>query len=536
MFKNYILLLVLSPLFLIAQSGSVSTVMSINATMPYQGYGETLAHLGTGEYQIYYDNVDGVLDKPIIFVDGFDPGDSRTISTMYSALDYGNPVQNLGDIVRDEGYDLIVLNFPTYTSISDGTTVIDGGADFIQRNALILIELLNTVNAMKVGSEQNVLIGPSMGGLISRYALRYMEQHSMASDTRLYISFDSPHLGANIPISLQYTFSYLVNYGGLTDAEAGLNSINSAAAKQMLLDHYLGHVEADGYTLLNPVVTLPTGAPNFRDTFQTELDAMGMPQTVRNVAVTNGSGMGTTTGTPGTNIINHTFNLGFGSSATLDLNFTPAASQTNTVTTITGSLLFGTIPLNFSANSESPSTSDGLDSAPGGTASLGGLDNGSSSILTEFVANLNQADYDFIPTLSALDISDPDWYSAPNSSSSPFANTYVPDTNEQHVMLTDGNVAFALDEIRQTLNINDIVRSTFKIAKNPVDNTLTLLSTTTFENSKLTIVDIMGNTVFNATRSIQNRTEIPLNLPTGLYVLNVETTNHQNYITKILVK
>lgn len=532
---NYLIFLIISPLFLLAQPGSESSITPINSVLTYQGFGEALAHIGTGEYKIYYDNVDGVFDKPIIFVDGFDPGNSRTISNMYSALNYGNPVENLADIVRNEGYDLIVLNFPTYTSASDGTTVIDGGADFIQRNAFILIELLNTINAMKVGSEQNVVIGPSMGGLISRYALRYMEQNSMTHDTRLYLSFDSPHLGANIPISIQYTFSYMYNYGGLTDLEDGLNSINSAAAKQMLIDHYLAHVEADGYTLLNPIVTLPTGAPNFRDAFQSELDAMGFPQSVRNIAIANGSGVGTATGTPGTNIINHTFSLPFSSSATLNLNFTPSASQTNTVATITGSLLFGAIPLNFSATSESPSTTDGLDSAPGGTASLSGLDNGSSTILTEFVTNLNQTDYNFIPTLSALAISNPNWYTLPNVSISPFDNAYIPNTNESHVMLTDDNVIFALNEIRQTLDVYNLTKNSFKVAKNPIENTLTLISNTTFENSKLTVVDMMGKSVFKSIKTLNNRTEIPLNLETGLYILNIET-NNLKFNTKIIVK
>lgn len=533
---NYSVFLLIAPFFLLAQPGSESSITPINSVLAYQGFGEAMAHIGTGEYKIYYDNLDGVFDKPIIFIDGFDPGDSRTISTMYGTLDYGNPVENLADVVRNEGFDLIVLNFPTYTSSSDGTTIIDGGADFIQRNAFILIELLNAINSMKVGSEQNVVIGPSMGGLIARYALRYMEQNSMAHDTRLFISFDSPHLGANIPISIQYTFSYLFNYGGVTEVEGGLNSINSAAAKQMLIDHYLAHVEADGYTLLDPVVTLPIGAPNFRDAFQTEINAMGFPQTVRNVSIVNGSGIGTTTGTPGTNVINHTFSLPFGSSATLNLNFTPAASQTSTVATITGSLVFGTILLNFSANSESPSTTDGLDSAPGGTAGLDGLGGGSNPLLTEFVANLNQADYNFIPTLSALAISDPNWYTLPNVSLSPFDNTYVPDTNERHVMLTDDNVVFALNEIRQTLEVDDIARNSFKVANNPIENTLTLLSNTTFENSKLSVVDMMGKTVFNTIKTLNNRTEVPLDLETGLYILNIETTNNLKFNTKIIVR
>ena len=38
-------------------------------------------------------------------------------------------------------------------------------------------------------------------------------------DTRLYISFDSPHLGANIPIGIQYFFNYMVNGDpGITEA------------------------------------------------------------------------------------------------------------------------------------------------------------------------------------------------------------------------------------------------------------------------------------------------------------------------------
>ena len=210
MLKKYILTLSLFPLLTFSQTpGSESAITPINSTLTYQGFGENIAHVGTGEYKIYYDNIDGVLDKPIFFVDGFDPGDDRTIPLTYDLLNFGNSGENLGDIVRDLGFDLIVLNFPTYTSSSDGTTNIDGGADFIQRNAYILVELLNTINAIKVGAEENVIIGPSMGGLISRYALRYMEQNTLDHETRLYLSFDSPHLGANVPIGLQYILNYI---------------------------------------------------------------------------------------------------------------------------------------------------------------------------------------------------------------------------------------------------------------------------------------------------------------------------------------
>ena len=543
--KNYLITLLLSPLFLIAQTGNFGPVTPINATIPFQGFGEAIEHLGTGEYQIYYDNIDGVLDKPIFFIDGFDPGDSRTISSMYGALNYGNPIQNLADLLRGEGYDLVVLNFPTYTSVSDGTTVIDGGADFIQRNAFILIELINTINGMKVGGEQNVVIGPSMGGLISRYALRYMEQNSLDHETRLYLSFDSPHLGANVPIGIQYLFNYMVNGEPMiTEAEPLVSGLlNSAAAKQMLIDHYLAHLQGGSDFLQDTNITLPFGAPNFRDAFQSELDGMGFPQNTRNVSIINGSGIGSTTGTPGLELINHTFETGivngFQTRAIISTHFKPLASQTIPVTDFKGQVNLGIWidAFTYQAIAETPSYTDGIDSAPGGQFDLYSFDDGSNALITEFVANLSSQYFNFIPTLSGLAITDTsDWYENPNPVSSPFDNVYIPNDNEPHVTLTDGNVAFALSEIRQTLNLKDIVENTFKLAKNPVDKTLTLLSTKTFENSRLTIVDILGNTVFSTIGPINNKTEIPLQLNSGLYILNIDTLSNLNYKTKIIVK
>ena len=61
---------------------------TITATISYQGYDESQAYFGEGEYEIFLDNVDGVLDKPIIVIDGFDPGDGRNIPALYAALDF----------------------------------------------------------------------------------------------------------------------------------------------------------------------------------------------------------------------------------------------------------------------------------------------------------------------------------------------------------------------------------------------------------------------------------------------------------------
>lgn len=552
--KNYLLLLLLSSAFLFAQTpGSESAVMTVDATIPYQGHDETTPLLGSAQYKIYYDNVDGVLDKPIFLIDGFDPNDSRDIPAVYALLNYGNSGLNLGDLIRDEGYDLVVLNFEaSYQSPTDGTMLM-GGADYIQRNAFTLIELINTVNSMKVGSEQNVVIGPSMGGLISRYALRYMEQNTMDHDTRLHISFDSPHRGANVPIGMQYLFNYMVNGApGITEAEPLVNGLlNSPAAKQMLIDHYLGHVNANGVNQDASVHT-PKGAPNFRDAFQTELDAMGFPQNARNVAITNGSGVGQMTGTPGMELINHTFNTGtvqiagitFYSQAQIVSNFAPVANETIDVSNFTGQirlLPFGpwTSLLQFDASAQSPATSDGLDSAPGGQFDLFSFDDGSNPLITDFFSNLNAQYFSFIPTLSGLAIvNQPNWYANPDINDSPFANTYIPTDNEPHVTLTDGNVAFVVAEILQgTLGTTDFLNThKIKLQQNPVYNSMTLLSSTDIANARISIIDLTGKLVLNTRTSLSKSTTIPFNLESGLYLLNIQTENGFIFNTKLLVK
>ena len=549
--KNYSLFLLLCSTFLLAQTpGSESPIMTVDATIPYQGYDEAMPLLGAAQYKIYYDNVDGVLDKPIFLIDGFDPNDSRDIPAVYALLNYGNSGMNLGDLIRDEGYDLVVLNFEAaYPSPTDGTMLM-GGADYIQRNALTLVELITTINSMKVGAEQNVVIGPSMGGLISRYALSYMEQNALDHDTRLNISFDAPHRGANVPIGMQYLFNYMVNgEPGITEAEPLVNGLlNSPAAKQMLIDHYLGHVNGTGVLQDNSTHT-PKGAPNFRDAFQTEIDAMGFPQNTRNISISNGSGVGQMTGTPGMELIKHTFNTGIvtvggiplSTRAIVTVRFAPLANENLKVTDFVGQtwLITWFNALSFQANAQSTSGSAGLDSAPGGQFDLFSFDDGTNSLITEFTSNLNSQYFSFIPTLSSLAIDNqPNWYANPDVTDSPFANTYIPTDNEPHVTLTDGNVAFTLEEILQgtlgTIKFTDTHK--IKLQQNPVNNSLTLLSQTDFQNAQIAIVDLTGKIVLHKNVPISKNTTIPFNLVSGLYLLNIQTDNGFIYNTKLIVK
>lgn len=81
----------------------------------------------------------------------------------------------------------------------------------ITENADYLLQAIDWINSQKVNNvvgirEQNVVMGISMGGLVSRYALakRTKQTGSNSTETKLLITMDSPHQGANVPLGLQH--------------------------------------------------------------------------------------------------------------------------------------------------------------------------------------------------------------------------------------------------------------------------------------------------------------------------------------------
>ena len=524
---------------------SPNVVNTFTSSRTYKGYGESSPFAGIGEYEVFLDTVDGVLDKPIILLDGFDPGDARNTSQIYQLLNYGSG-QNLGDVVRAQGYDLIVLNFPKYTRPGT-TTVIDGGTDYIQRNAMLLLDLIEMINAQKVGTAKNVVIGPSMGGLVSRYALRYMEQNSLNPDTRLYISFDSPHLGANVPIGFQHLFNYM-GFGPLGDVtmqDLVSGMLKTPAAKEMLLDHFEGHLKAGSATEFETTSAslLPVGSPNFRTPFQTELDGMGFPLTTRNVAIINGAGNGTMTGTPGMNIMDHTFNASSTQRAIIKLNYTPIANQTLEVSRFKGQqwIFVWITGYESAASSRTPTTSAGLDTAPGGRFDISALaaSAGESPILTEFLTNLKIGYFNFIPAISGMAVSNTNnYYSNINSSSTtPFAAYSIPTENENHVTFNPENVQFALDEIYADDGTLATQQNPIQqlVIENPVKQVLKIKSNYILRNADVTLSDMSGKRVFNKTfKTISGNLEIPMSVSKGIYILTI-SSGKEKITKKVMV-
>ncbi len=194
------------------------------STIPFQGYEESFPVYGKIDYTIFYHDNNGNtlrnLVKPIIIIDGFDPGDKRRVQdcdcendascyTQYTNVRGGNastfnpdkhnsieemmkyqdinPItgntyeRNLITVLRGLGYDVIIINNPTYRVVSPtGQSVkIDGGADYIERNAMNLVSFIKYIKGVLSANGSNEklsIVGPSMGGQISRYALAYMDK------------------------------------------------------------------------------------------------------------------------------------------------------------------------------------------------------------------------------------------------------------------------------------------------------------------------------------------------------------------------
>ncbi|MBL7837083.1 MAG: hypothetical protein JNM67_06180, partial [Bacteroidetes bacterium] len=167
--------------------------------------------------------------------------------------------------LRQAGYDLIYLDF-------------HNGADYIENNAMLLVELIKRVNFIKCSDEEISIIGASMGGLVTRFALTYMEKHNMPHCVRTFISFDAPQNGANIPIGMQHCLKYYrKKLPGIRDKFD--RKLDRAASRQMLVLHCLS---LNGYK-----------EHGDRIDFVSKLGALGMhggyPVNCRKVSVINGS-------------------------------------------------------------------------------------------------------------------------------------------------------------------------------------------------------------------------------------------------------
>ena len=491
---------------------------NITADIPYRGaYGKV-------EVGIFYGAGHTSLTKPIVIVDGFDPENSRGIQEIYELANQ----QNMFDQLLARGFDAVVVNNLA-------------GADYIQRNAFAFIKVIQKVNERmrQAGTYDNqiIVIGPSMGGLITRYGLRYMEQHRLWHNVKLWISFDSPQRGANVPLGLQHWVRFFADEGDSEDAQRALDALNSPAAQQMLIYHY-----TSTYTGEFP-------NPEYRD-FYTEINNMGFPEKLRRVAIINGSGYGNGQPYgPGDQLIYYHYNS-FLVDIVGDVWAVPDVDGTNTI-------FHGIIDILgpwYDEETITYSYTLPLDGAPGGDANtleqLDNTDPGHGDIVAYY------PDHSFIPTISSLalyGIYDPYYNVAANKGKfyTPFDAIYYPNWNQPHMHIDEQskqwflneinyrqpNLGIVLHKINTTTSLypdaiesrpkNQLVKKTdnqIRIFPNPANDIIYISNA---QNSVLSIYDLSGRLV-KSVNVVSNYQMIDVSdLSRGVYIVRLKDLNSE---------
>jgi hypothetical protein len=238
--------------------------LHVTATQSYQG------QFGSGDAYVYLAPGHTGLVNPIVVVEGFDLDNSMNWDELYQLLNQ----QNLIETLRAEGFDTVVLNF------TDATVA-------IEQNGYVVAALIQQVQGLIAPQATLAVVGASMGGLCSRFALASLESQAIPHRVRTWISLDGPQAGADIPLGLQYWINFFAAQSA--DAAAFLAILQRPAARQMLIYHYTTPPGA-------------TGQPTLRARCWPRRRGGGRPP--RLVAIANGSDNGSGAGfAPGAQII-----------------------------------------------------------------------------------------------------------------------------------------------------------------------------------------------------------------------------------------
>jgi hypothetical protein len=341
------------------------------------------------------------LTAPVIIADGFSGGASKLEewAPLWAEADIEG-VYPWGTRLHEQGRDVVVLGY-------------DSRSAPIADNAEVAIECIQKVNEARGDAAPLVVGGVSMGGLVTRYALAKMEQDEQENggpdhETGVYFSYDSPHRGAWIPISLQVFAHFLKALGDLiSEPELGGLSqlINSPAARELLWRHTATHANLGN-------AGRPFPADQRRTDFVAALEALGSfpskPAKLLGVANGRGDGQGLTSESgeplePGVKNLDWPVTPGTlvpykPASPGAELS-TQAAGSDQIVAQLHRAAGFGTVTVKTSGI-------PALDGAPGGTLNSFAL---AAHALQEngFSATVLYPDVCFVPVASAVDLAEP---------------------------------------------------------------------------------------------------------------------------------
>ncbi len=272
-------------------------------------------------------NASGKIRKPFIIVTGFSPDwgilgqkvvpGANLITTKANNHIYNNlngilkengstpdevpGANNQANILyalRNEGFDIVIVDFYN-------------GVDFVENGASLVTKLIKSINVTKEQNgwmHENVVMGVSLGALMTRYALAKMEADHANNPslnphhhTRLWVSHEGEMQGAHIPLAIQFGSHYLTSvippvvssalivsaslgtlslstaiYATIKLKRLGDQTINCPTAYQLLVEHHKANNQiGNDNTLYKHSAHLA---------FFSAMNSLGYPST-RNIAI-----------------------------------------------------------------------------------------------------------------------------------------------------------------------------------------------------------------------------------------------------------
>lgn len=491
----------------------------LNYECPYAGFNLSgtyngVVYSGDAWLKPAAGNTLGQLRKPLIFVEGLDLDTEHHDTHRHGSRGWPNFISGIAsetdpsEIIFDHlpiliselhnrGYDIFYLDF------YDGTT-------YMQGNAMVLVDLIQKITLNYAGPDNHsiVVAGASMGGQIAKYALSYMEKNNIKHCVGEYISIDSPHQGANIPMGMMQMLEQIAPLSD--ELQKYKDYLYSPAPMQLLINHSY------------------SGAAGYRQSWLSDLAALGnYPKFCRKVAITNGSKTADELFSAGNQLADFQVNSlspcngnnfirckihsnsGVGTpSFVYQGKFLKGANILEMLTNIglcegqcIACIADPTLFYDFKLFAV-PLTTPAYDNAPGGKRnslvqfgqkidrSIGALIQNNTSLnwsINSYVKSVNENYHCFIPTISGLDINTTDLLYNVNSnlpdqtrpypSIFPFDAYYAPSgNNEFHVEITgdatQGNIQWTLNELSKsdmrltnTLNSSSPNNGTFNFGR-----------------------------------------------------------------------
>jgi hypothetical protein len=560
--KTYIVKMTFSTGIVLLSHGKVNvsfnSSLKSNSSYSYsysasQSFSATSNHSG-GNVTVMYGSGHSQITKPLIIAEGYDPWKIMSPDQPCSNLTIDNFLDiptncNAGNIYQyiQQGYNY--YSIPTGTinvPISSGGTLRDylytqgydiiyvdnnNGTDDIVRNANLLEQVIAWVNANKSGTQPNVIMGISMGGLVARYALCDMERNGINHQTKVYISMDTPHNGANAPIGAQAALCSIKDVNaalGLSDMiTQSVTLLNAPATQQMLI-----------YKVSKSNGSL-VASDNSGNSFMTTLHGMGLPKYCYNVAISDGAGDASIYFNPGTTLINYSKNFSkwweellmtmsnpFFTGFTLK-NLLPGASELkidcniNAIPSTAGQVYSTRVYVKKQVLGIFPTTSDiinlncnsisgmaPIDGTAGGNYDLGYF----GTVPVEMSDYVKQQRFCFIPATSAIALSD---WKTPIINKTPLNNTnyigngqtnfqeyYVAPSNNIHTMFHTSDYSLAnfiktkLDNINSYCTSWETINTTYTTSQRVNKCNVTLQNLSVQNNSTVTF-DVSGSVHVN---------------------------------------